>query len=78
MTKTNTVDTSNSEHIIHVQSIRMDSFYHGLSLVKDIDDNIFAAKIDTQGYEPKLFEGMKETITKLKIQYILTFGQKGL
>jgi len=86
MTKTSTVDTSNSEHIMHIQSIRMDSFFnnelkpdHGLSLVKDIDDNIFAAKIDTQGFEPKVFEGMKETITKLKIQYILTeFWPKGI
>jgi len=86
MTKTNTVDAANSEHIVHIKSIRMDSFFnnelkpdHSLSLVKDIGTTIFAAKIDTQGFEPKVFEGMKETIKKLKIQYILTeFWPKGI
>eukprot|EP00559_Dactyliosolen_fragilissimus_P003291 CAMPEP_0184872808 /NCGR_PEP_ID=MMETSP0580-20130426/41495_1 /TAXON_ID=1118495 /ORGANISM="Dactyliosolen fragilissimus" /LENGTH=330 /DNA_ID=CAMNT_0027375651 /DNA_START=228 /DNA_END=1220 /DNA_ORIENTATION=- len=51
-------------------------------------NNVFVAKIDTQGFEPKVFTGMKESIQTHKIQYILFeywpkamdlfFAEKGL
>ena len=34
--------------------------------------NVWAVKVDTQGFEPKVFAGLKESILKNKIQYILT------
>ena len=34
--------------------------------------NVWAVKVDTQGFEPKVFAGLKESIQKNKIQYILT------
>jgi hypothetical protein len=35
-------------------------------------DNLWALKIDTQGYEPSIFKGLKESIKQHKIQYIIT------
>ena len=36
-----------------------------------IIDEVFAMKVDTQGFEFKVFEGMKESIKQHKIQYLL-------
>ena len=35
-------------------------------------DNVWALKIDTQGFEPSVFKGLKESIKQHKIQYIIT------
>ncbi len=35
-------------------------------------DKVFALKIDTQGYEPSVFAGLKKSIRAHKIQYIMT------
>lgn len=41
-------------------------------------DNVYALKVDTQGYEPHVFAGLTKSIQNHKIQYIMTeFWPKG-
>ena len=35
-------------------------------------DDVWAIKVDTQGFEPKVFEGLKESIKDQKFQYVMT------
>ncbi len=40
---------------------------------------VFAMKIDTQGFEPKVFAGLKQSIRNQRIEYILTeYWPKGM
>mmetsp|Transcript_23762 Transcript_23762/g.29226 ORF Transcript_23762/g.29226 Transcript_23762/m.29226 type:complete len:474 (+) Transcript_23762:845-2266(+) len=42
-------------------------------------DQVFALKIDTQGFEPSVFSGLSESIEQHKIQYIMTeYWPKGM
>ena len=70
------------EDVKRVKTVTMDSFFSGkvqpdvalLQLPSSalLDHKIFAAKIDVQGYEPKVFDGMKDSIFERKIHFILT------
>lgn len=74
-----------------IQSIKLDDIVYnkisetskldGLNHGQDIPqlEEVFAAKIDTQGYEPKVLEGLKESIANHKIKYILLeYWPKGI
>jgi len=42
-------------------------------------ETVYALKVDTQGFEPSVFAGLKESINAHKIQYIMTeFWPKGM
>mmetsp|Transcript_4799 Transcript_4799/g.5472 ORF Transcript_4799/g.5472 Transcript_4799/m.5472 type:complete len:462 (-) Transcript_4799:315-1700(-) len=42
-------------------------------------DNVFALKVDTQGFEPSVFSGLTESIRQRKMQYIMTeYWPKGM
>jgi len=66
--------------IARVKTATLDSFFAGnvepdVKLQppsSDIGGEIFAAKIDVQGFEPKVFEGMKKTVFERKIHFLLT------
>ena len=54
------------------QAVRPDSNVDGGPKGEvQIIDEVFAMKVDTQGFEFKVFEGMKESIKQHKIQYLL-------
>jgi len=62
-----------------VTSLKMDTFFQNAikptynSLPhSDFQEDIYAVKVDVQGYEPAVFHGMKNAIQSRKIQYILT------
>ena len=69
------------EDVTRVKTITMDSFFSrklqpdvALQLPSSalLDGKIFAAKIDVQGFEAKVFDGMKDSIFERKIHFILT------
>ena len=86
MTKSEVTPNVNAKNTVKVKSIRMDSFFnnelkpdHNASPAKDVDGIVFAAKIDTQGFEPKVFEGMRQAVEQRKIHFIMTeFWPKGI
>ncbi len=75
--------------MIQVQSIQLDDliYYNKVeqTKVKIFDtippkiDEVYALKVDTQGFEPKVFEGLKKSIQEHKIKYIMTeYWPKGM
>ena len=66
--------------VAHVKTMTMDTFFSGKvqpdvgfqSSSSSLNGKIFAAKIDVQGFEPKVFDGMKDSIFQRKIHFILT------
>ena len=66
--------------MIQVPSMKLDDLIHFHSTEKEIPiDEVYAAKIDTQGFEPKVFQGLEESIKNHKIQYLITeYWPKGM
>lgn len=67
-----------NEEVVKVRSITMDQVFNNevkpdYNTLEHSDfHSIFAAKIDVQGFEPKVFQGMKQAIQNRKIDFILT------
>eukprot|EP00816_Leptocylindrus_hargravesii_P004167 CAMPEP_0196805028 /NCGR_PEP_ID=MMETSP1362-20130617/4758_1 /TAXON_ID=163516 /ORGANISM="Leptocylindrus danicus, Strain CCMP1856" /LENGTH=352 /DNA_ID=CAMNT_0042177693 /DNA_START=264 /DNA_END=1319 /DNA_ORIENTATION=- len=71
---------SHTTNIVRVKTATLDSFFAG-EVEPDVKmqppssgtgGKIFAAKIDVQGFEPKVFEGMRKSISERKVHFILT------
>ena len=71
--------------VVKVQAIQMDQILNNeigpdykTAPHADID-TVFFMKVDTQGFEPRVFEGLKDAIQKHRIHYIMTeFWPKGI
>ena len=80
------------DNAVEVKMVTIDSFLRGniapdfggagkpvIQTAGNANNHIFAAKIDVQGFEPNVFRGMKGSIQKRKIHYIMTeFWPKGI
>ena len=75
--------------MIQVPSVQLDDiiYYNKVepTLVNGFDskperiDSVYALKVDTQGFEPSVFAGLKKSIGEHKIQYIMTeYWPKGM
>lgn len=77
--------------MVKVPSIQLDDLiYHhkvkpnsieGFDTTSNVQDfdTVYALKVDTQGFEPSVFAGLKKSINEHKIQYIMTeFWPKGM
>jgi len=79
------VKTVTVDQILHGE-VTPDFIYHDevsklqhSLLHRGTNERIFAAKIDVQGFEPKVFQGMKKLIQNRKIDIILTeFWPRGI
>jgi len=77
-----------NEPTVEVKMVTIDHFLRGnispdfggdFPVIENSTKHMLAAKIDVQGFEPQVFSGMKETIQKRKIHYIMTeFWPKGI
>lgn len=71
------------ENLVKIPSMKIDDIVFGKvnpidaralesgSIPPDID-NYWALKVDTQGFEPQVFAGLKESIKQRKFKYIMT------
>lgn len=80
------------ENTVEVAMVTIDNFLRGnvapdyggagtpvVTTASNANNHIFAAKIDVQGFEPKVFRGMKDSIQGHKIHYIMTeFWPRGI
>lgn len=57
-------NSSAKEYIVKVPTMRMDDLLRPFS-------RVFLAKIDTQGFEPAVVDGMQELIARQKVDYLL-------
>lgn len=75
--------------MVQVPSIQLDDmiYYNKIkpTVVEGFDskpvrmDDVYALKVDTQGFEPSVFAGLKKSIREHKIQYIMTeYWPKGM
>ncbi len=59
--------------LVKIPSMKLDDliFHHSIEKEAPIEE-VYALKVDTQGFEPHVFSGLEESIKNHKIQYILT------
>jgi FkbM family methyltransferase len=69
-------DSKKRGTIVHVPTVRLDDFIGS----DDIDgDKVFLLKIDTQGFEPSIFNGLEKSIKDASIDYIIfEFWPRGM
>lgn len=60
-------------NVVEVTTMKLDDliYHHTVENEAPIDE-VYAIKIDTQGFEPSVFEGLEESIKNHKIKYVLT------
>mmetsp|Transcript_54850 Transcript_54850/g.66085 ORF Transcript_54850/g.66085 Transcript_54850/m.66085 type:complete len:197 (+) Transcript_54850:2-592(+) len=76
MWKMEKLDGAKSEHIVEVESVRLDDV---ISNNISPNNDIWIAKIDVQGYEPFVFQGLSESIQRRRIKFILfEYWPKGM
>lgn len=76
-------DDSKKGKIVQIPSMKIDDIIYGKvkpNTVTGLEsgqntsalDKVWALKVDTQGFEPQVFAGLKESIKNQKFQYIMT------
>mmetsp|Transcript_24828 Transcript_24828/g.28699 ORF Transcript_24828/g.28699 Transcript_24828/m.28699 type:complete len:438 (+) Transcript_24828:69-1382(+) len=93
VTTTDKDSTEKSANIVQVPSMKMDDLIvynkvkpYDLNAAQNLPattapkiDEVFALKVDTQGFEPSVFSGLTESLNQGKIRYILTeYWPKGM
>jgi FkbM family methyltransferase len=63
----------NKSNLVKVPSLRLDD------IVANTTDGVFALKVDTQGFEPNVFDGLSESLKNHKVDFILSeFWPRGM
>lgn len=71
---------TDDQNVVQVQTVRLDNLIsEKISPTSSTDNIIFLAKIDVQGYEPFVFQGLSESIKSNRIMYYLfEYWPKGM